>query len=170
MNKFILFILFLFIFFTTPCEGKNLIKKGDLAPDFQIIDSENQKFNLYQFKEKVILIEFLSTKCFACDYVVPDINRLYEKFNKSNVKIIGILFSDEIDSSAKLREFTESRNIKYPVYYTDSKNKKTYNVYSFPNFFILGDRKEIFQMFRGITKDTYGLLNREIENILTGSK
>lgn len=146
------------------------IKKGTIAPDFNFIDIENRTFSLYNFKEKVILIEFFSTKCFACDYVIPDINRLHEKFKRDSVRVIGVLFSDEIESTNKLKEFMQSRQITYPIYVADVKYKKTFGLYGFPNFLILNDKKEVVQMFRGITKDTFGLLNREIENLLTGNR
>lgn len=168
MNR--LLVLIIFFICLIPFKAESLLKKGDIAPDFLITDSENRRYNLYQFREKVILIQFLSTKCFACDYVIPDINRLYERFNKNNVKIMGILFNDEIDSPVKLKEFIENRQIKYPVYFTDKKIKKPYNIFGFPNFFILNEKKKIRQIFRGITKDTFGLLHREIENLLIERK
>jgi len=164
------FFLIISIFCLIPDLSYCLVKKGDKAPNFLIVDAENKTVNLYEFKEKVIIIEFLSTKCFACDYVIPDINRLYEKYNNSNVKIMGVLFRDEIDNADKLKEFKESRQIKYPLYVSDTNNKKHYNVYGFPNFFILNEKKEIVHIFRGITKDTFGLLNKEIEILLQGKK
>lgn len=167
--KKLVFNIFLFICLL-PLVTEGSIKKGTIAPDFNFIDIENRTFSLYNFKEKVILIEFFSTKCFACDYVIPDINRLYDKFKKDRVRVIGILFSDEIENTNKLKEFMQSRQITYPIYVADVKYKKTFGLYGFPNFLILNEKKEVVQMFRGITKDTFGLLNREIENLLTGNR
>lgn len=164
MKKIIITLLLFFFLFSN--EGQGALKKGDPAPDFNIIGIDSNSLNLYKFKSKVILIEFLSTKCFACDMVVPDINRLREKFSNDQLLIIGILFNDEISDYIKLYEFSKDRGIKYPIFFTDIKNKKLYNVFGFPNFFILNERKEIIQIYRGITRDTFGLLNTEIEKLL----
>ncbi len=166
MRKFLFFIIFIALLI--PNTAQSIVKKGDLAPDFTIIDTEGKSYRISQFKEKVILIEFLSVKCFACDYVIPDMNRLFEKYNGKNVKIIGVLFTDEVENTLKLKKFAEEKQIKYPLYTSDSKNKKLYNLYGFPNFFILNEKKIIVQLFRGITKDTFGLLDREIKKIFEG--
>lgn len=159
-------ILIFFTFFLIPQIGQSTIKKEDSAPDFSLITIDGKIVNLYQFNGKVIIIEFLSTKCFACDYIIPDINRFYEKFNGEAVQIIGVLFNNEIKNPEKLREFKKSKGIKYPVFISDSKTKKLYNIFGFPNFFILNDKKKIVQIYRGITNDMFGLLNKETEKLL----
>ncbi len=159
-------LLILFIFFLLSKEGQGALKKGDPAPDFKIRGTDNNVLNLYQFKSKVILIEFLSKKCFACDMVIPDINRLREKFSQDQLAIVGVLFDDEIDNASNLYAFSKERGINYAIYVTDMKTKKLYNVFGFPNFYILNEKKQIIQIYRGITKDTFGLLNREIEKLL----
>lgn len=162
MKKFLILILILLI----PQVGQSALKKSDSAPNFSLIDINSKPVELYQIKGRVILIEFLSNKCFACDYVIPDVNKLYEKFKNKNVQIIGIVFNDEIKETQKLIEFAKDRGIQYPLYIADAKIKKMYNVYGFPNFFILNEKKIVVQIYRGITQDTFGLLNKEIENLL----
>ncbi|MCX7988467.1 MAG: TlpA family protein disulfide reductase [Thermodesulfovibrio sp.] len=164
MKKFLIPLLLFILLFST--EGQGALKKGDSAPDFDITGVDGNSSNLYQFKGKVILIEFLSVKCFACDMVIPDINRLRDKFPNEQLTIIGVLFSDEISNINKLYDFAKDRGIKYPIYFADSKFKKLYNVFGFPNFFILNEKKQIIQIYRGITRDTFGLLNSDIEKVL----
>lgn len=164
MKKYLIFI-FLFLFLLSNQELEAL-KKNDPAPDFSLMGSEGEKKYLSQIKGKIILLEFLSTKCFACDMVIPDINRLYETYLNKDVRIIGVLFSNEIENVSKLKDFLINKEIKYPVYVADVRVKKTYNVFGFPNFFILNEKKQIVQIYRGITKDTFSLLNKEIERIL----
>jgi hypothetical protein len=98
--------------------------------------------------------------------VIPDINQIHEQFSNENLMVIGILFNDEVEDINKLKEFSKNKVIKYPLFIADVKVKKLYNVYGFPNFVILDEKKQIRQIYRGITKDTFGLLNREIEKIL----
>lgn len=149
---------------TTPAQGSP--KKGDPASDFSIVGQDGNVYRLSQFKSKVILIEFLSTKCFACDMVIPDINRLKEKFNTDELSIVGILFNDDIGDVQKLKEFSKSKEIRYPLYIGDKALKKNFNIYGFPNFIIINENKKIVQIYRGITKDMFGLLSKDIENLL----
>ena len=164
MKKFIIF--FLFFLFLFPKVGQGALKQGDLAPDFSSTCLDGKTLQLSQIKEKIIVIEFFSTKCFACDYVITDINRLYEKFNSKNVLIIGILFNDEVENTKKAAELIKNKEINYPVCISDVKVKKLFSIYGFPNFFILNEKRHILQIYRGITKDTFGLLNKEIEKLL----
>lgn len=164
MKFYILIVLFFILVFTNQSQGS--LKKGDPASDFSIIGQDGNIYHLSQFKSKVILIEFLSTKCFACDMVIPDINRLKEKFTADELSIVGILFNDDIGDVQKLKEFSESREIRYPLYIGDKALKKNFNIYGFPNFIILNEKKKIVQIYRGITKDMFGLLNNEIEILL----
>lgn len=164
MKKYLIFFfLFLFLFLN---QGWAVLKKNDIAPDFSLTGTDGKILYLSQIKCKVTLIEFISKKCFACDMVIPDINKLYEKYRNKNVQIIGVLFNDEVEDILKLKEFIVSREIKFPVFIADVKVKKNYSVFGFPNFFILNEKKQITQIYRGITKDTFGLLNKEIEKIL----
>lgn len=163
MKKFVIILFFFLLLF--PQSGQGALKKGSLAPDFYFISADGKIHKLSQIKAKVILIEFLSIKCFACDYVIPDINRLYDTFNKRNVDIISILFNDEVDNPAKLKSFIQEKGIKYPVFISDIKLKKIYSIYGFPNFFILNEKKQIVHIYRGITKDTFALLSKDIENL-----
>lgn len=169
MRKIFISIFLFFLIFLADAQGA--LKKGDPAPDFSITGVDGKAINLYDLKSKVILIEFLSIKCFTCDMVIPDLNRLRENFSESDLLIIGVFFTDEVENLKKLSDFSKDRGIKYPVYFADVKIKKVYNVYGFPNFFILNEKKHIVQSFRGITRDTYGLLKGEIEKIFNkGSK
>lgn len=163
MKRYLFFIFFFLLLFSNQLEA---LKKNDPAPDFSLMGSEGEKKYLSQIKGKIILLEFLSTKCFACDMVIPDINRLYETYLNKDVRIIGVLFSNEIENVSKLKDFLINKEIKYPVYVADVRVKKIYNVFGFPNFFILNEKKQIVQIYRGITKDTFSLLNKEIERIL----
>lgn len=160
--KKLLVIILLVIF---PQLGQAALNKGELAPNFFLTTQDGKNIELYQIRGKVILIEFLSNKCFACDYVIPDINSLYKKFKSEDVQIIGVLFNDEIKDTYKLTEFAKDRGIEYPLFIADVKVKKLYNVYGFPNFFILKN-KRIAQIYRGITKNTFELLNKDIDSLL----
>ncbi|MEN2994456.1 MAG: TlpA disulfide reductase family protein [Thermodesulfovibrio sp.] len=160
---FILIFLFLLII---PQQGQSSLKKGDFAPNFSFNGPNGESITLYQIRGNGIIIEFLSTKCFVCDYVVVDINRLYEKFKNRNIQIIGVLFNDEIKEPDKLIEYAKERGVRYPLFLSDVKVKKLFNIYGFPTFFILNKEKRIMQIYRGITQDTFGLLSKDIETLL----
>ncbi len=162
MKNFLIIIFILLI----PQVGQTTLKKGDVAPNFSLTAWNGENIEIYHLKGNGILIEFLSTKCFACDYVIPDINKLYEKFKHGSIQIIGILFNDEIKEPQELLEFAKVKGIQYPLFLCDVKIKKLYNIYGFPNFFILNKEKKIVQIYRGITKDTFGLLSKDIDILM----
>lgn len=159
-------ILIFFIVLISFSESQGALKKGDPAPDFSIIGQDGKTYNLSQFKSKVVLIKFMSIKCFACDLVIPDINMLNEKFSKEDLIIVGVFLNDEIEDFQGLIQYSKNKGIKYPLYIGDRNLKKQYNLFGFPNFIIINEKKQIVQIYRGITRDTFGLLSKEIDLII----
>jgi peroxiredoxin len=71
-------------------ENREILKKGDIAPDFYLKNIKNEYLSLRNFKDSVVYISFWMTGCKPCIKEFPEENRLVDVFKNEKVKIISI--------------------------------------------------------------------------------
>jgi len=121
--------LILFIFLITNAIGKELpeIKNIVIHKDLKtydnliFLDKNDQKIDIKNFKEKLILLNFWATWCEPCKEEMPSLDRLQNNPKLSNLKIFAINISQE--NLEKVNDFLEELNIKNLEPYFD--NPKT---------------------------------------------
>ncbi len=62
----------------SPGEWVKSVAVGDLAPDFQLEDTEGNKVSLSDLRGKVVLVNFWATWCPPCIEEMPSMERLNE--------------------------------------------------------------------------------------------
>ena len=73
------------------------LKKSIVASDFELqnMDEENKK--LSDYRGQVVLLNFWATWCPPCIREMPSMERLHQKINAKNFKVIAINQMEEID-------------------------------------------------------------------------
>ncbi|HEY4952392.1 MAG TPA: TlpA disulfide reductase family protein, partial [Verrucomicrobiae bacterium] len=101
------------------------------APDFQLLTVDGKKFQLSDFRGKVVLINFWTTWCTACVSEMPELIALQNKF-KDKVVIVGVSldFVPDDDEPPDAKKLTvaalneihdkvvrtiQTRGINYPI-------------------------------------------------------
>ena len=110
--------LILFIFLITNAAGKelteikNIVVHKDLKTYDNLIflDKNDQKIDIKNFKEKLVLLNFWATWCEPCKEEMPSLDRLQNNPKLSNLKIFAINISQE--NLEKVNDFLEELNIK----------------------------------------------------------
>lgn len=74
------------------------------AQDFSATDLDGQNYNLNDFKGKVVLLTFWSTRCAICQSEIPDLNRLSQKFSGKDVVFIGLTMENEMKVAPYLKK------------------------------------------------------------------
>ena len=64
-------------------------------------------------KGKVLILNFFATWCGPCRQEIPDLIRIYERFQDKGLEIIGVSLDQE--GEAVLRPFIKRYGITYPV-------------------------------------------------------
>ena len=123
MKLLIIFIYLVTINFSHAFEKpglKNLviIKNPKLYKDVTFMDINQKNVNLYDFKGKLIILNFWATWCAPCKEEMPSLDDLQSNTRLNNLKIFPINIGQEDPSKTKL--FFEELNVKNLDIYIDA--------------------------------------------------
>jgi thiol-disulfide isomerase/thioredoxin len=134
----------------------SLIKANKIAPNFTLPYAEsNEKLTRINLKGNVVLLDFWIKNCGICISSVPKINALINKYEKRNLKTIGI---NVLDNSVNIEQFYSNNKPLFKTVLGNTKVKEAYGIDGFPAFVII-DKAGIV-MYAGEFDE------KKIENIL----
>ena len=118
--------LIIFIFLITNVvakelpEIKNIVIHKDLKTYNNLIflDKNDEKIDIENFKEKIVLLNFWATWCEPCKEEMPSLDRLQNNPKLNNLKIFAINISQE--NLEKVNNFFNELNIKNLEPYFDA--------------------------------------------------
>jgi peroxiredoxin len=79
--------------------------------DFTLTELTGKKWTLKELRGKVVLVNFWATWCPPCRKEMPDLETLYQQFQKQNFVILAI--SDE--DAGKVKPFIAKQKVTYPI-------------------------------------------------------
>lgn len=135
MKKMILILFAAGIFSLNTC-----FADGSPAPDFTLSDLNGNKVTLSSQKGKVVFLDFWATWCPPCRASIPEVEKLYEKYESKNVAFFGV--NVENDPSA-VKDFVAKKGIKYTVLLGDDKVSRAYEIHGIPTFYIIDQKGNI---------------------------
>jgi peroxiredoxin len=105
------------------------------------------KFTLSQFKGKVVLVDFWSTKCGPCLKEIPSMRKAYERLKDKGYEIIGISLNYEKET---LTGFLKKEKMPWLLAFSgkgwDDDTKNLYNIFSIPSTWLV-DKKGTLRYF-----------------------
>ncbi len=113
MRKLTLLILIMFGFFT-----KSIAQYDKLATEFSFKALEGNTINLSQYKDKVIVVVNVASKCgFTSQY--EDLQTLWERYKKIGLIVVGVPsnnFRQEPGNNKEIKDFCETTfGIDFPI-------------------------------------------------------
>ncbi len=85
---------------------------GNHAPTFTAVSMRGKTFSLEDFKGKVVVMNFWSTKCAACEYETEALNNLVETFKGEEVVFLGFAH----DGQPRIEQFLKKKPFKYEIF------------------------------------------------------
>jgi len=144
------FLSLMGIILLPACQGNADPSK---APDFTLLNLQDESVNLSKYKGQVVLINFFSTNCPPCRVEIPDFIRLQDQYGSKGFAVIGI----SVDQNGKriLPGFVQALRINYPILLATSKVIRDYgNIYALPASFLIDKNHLILKHYTGmVTKD-----------------
>ena len=107
------------------------VKENKKAPMFKLIGTKNTKFDLKNFKGKLVIYFYPKDDTPGCTLETKDFSKLYKKFKKAKCEVVGVS-KDSIESHEKFKK-------KYRVPFEllsdpDLKMHKKYGVWGVKTF------------------------------------
>jgi thiol-disulfide isomerase/thioredoxin len=88
--------------------------KGKPFPAFKMVDSKGKAVTNKSLKGKVVLIDFWATWCGPCKMGMPTMQRLYAKFRKQGLVVIGAdVLENGKDAATKGFAYAKSQKLSY---------------------------------------------------------
>jgi peroxiredoxin len=129
---------------------KRLAIGGEPIP-FEVKDMEGKTLSLEKFKGKVVLLDFWATWCGPCRQEMPNVKRVYKKYNKSGFEIVGISLDSRLD---QVQSYIKKHEVSWPNHF-DGKGwgngvAQKYKVSSIPATYLIDRQGKIrYKALRG---------------------
>ena len=145
------------------------------AIDFELKDQYGKTHKLSDYKGKVVFLNFWATWCPPCKMEMPDIQKIYEKYEKQGEKTEVVVLSvvapntqDERDVEG-IKAFLEENGYTYPVLMDDGGYTfGAYRISSLPTTFMIDKEGNVFGYVQGgLTQEA---MESIIEQTITGKR
>lgn len=125
-------------------------KKTVQLPEFSVVDMNGKTHNNDTVKGKYLVVNFWATWCPPCLKEIPAFVEFYDK-NSDTVEILGMDY--EQANKEKIREFTDTFMVNYPIILSDSNNqsqfKKFGDVVGMPTTIVYAPDGSLVDYFMG---------------------
>lgn len=96
-----------------PFEHDYLVKIGDKAPDFKIVEDGGKEYMLSDLKGNVVMLQFTASWCGVCRKEMPFIEKeIWQVAKGDGLKVIGI---DRDEPLETVKSFKKQVGVSYPL-------------------------------------------------------
>lgn len=107
----------------------------EVAPDFVRSDLGGRPLRLYQFRGRIVLLNFWATWCGPCIEEIPTFSRWQRRFGDAGLQVIGVSMDDDADD---VRRFIAKHGVPYPVVMGDAKLGELFGgIFGLPQSFLI---------------------------------
>ncbi len=123
-------------YITTNLPTTASVVAGEVAPDFQLEDTEGNQVSLAALRGKVVLVNFWATWCPPCREEMPSMERLNEVMAGEDFVMLAI--NTEQKGRTVVPAFLKKTPYTFPILFDDKEVvQNLYGVYKFPESFVI---------------------------------
>lgn len=144
--------------------GKRTKKSNFLnkkAPDWILVDADNNTIALKNLKSKVLLLQFTSVSCGPCKASIPFLKQLQTEYVLEDFDFVAI--ETNTKNSNVLKNYQHRNRFDYKFLMSNKEVNKHYQVQAVPVFFILNENRIIRNVIHGYSKDS---VDKQIRNAI----
>lgn len=156
----VFFALFFYPFYSWSA------KPGDTAPDclLPFLAEENQSVSLYQFKGKVLFLDFWASWCPPCEKSFPFLDQLYQQYHSQGLEIIAVNLDEEKKDALK---FVNDHPVKFSIVHdSEGDCPEKYQARAMPSSYIIDKSGTIRHVNYGFLSSEESELSRQVASLL----
>lgn len=132
----VLIVAIAFSVYATATKDKvALLKQGDKAPDFTLVDLNGETHKLSDYKGQGVFLNFWGTWCKPCEKEMPAMDRQYAVFKEQGVQTLAVNIAE---TDFEVKNFVDRYELRFPVVIDKTGDvKKQYNIGPLPATFLV---------------------------------
>lgn len=128
-------------------EKHDILKVGDVAPDFELVDLDGNSHQLSDYKGQGVFLNFWGTWCAPCKKEMPAMGRQYQVYKDQGVQVLAVNIAE---SDLKVRTFAEQYGMTFPTLIDTSKSvMQSYNIRPLPTTLLINQEGKIVKIITG---------------------
>lgn len=128
-------------------EKHDILKVGDFAPDFALVDLDGESHQLSDYKGQGVFLNFWGTWCAPCKKEMPAMGRQYQVYKDQGVQVLAVNIAE---SDMKVRTFAEQYGMTFPTLIDTTKSvMQAYNVKPLPTTLLINPDGKIVKIITG---------------------
>ncbi|WP_019414657.1 thiol-disulfide oxidoreductase ResA [Paenisporosarcina sp. TG20] len=128
-------------------EQSGVLKIGDAAPDFTLVDLNGKQHQLSDYKGQGVFINFWGTWCKPCEKEFPLIEKQYQVYKDQGVQILAVNIAQ---SDFEVRKYAEQRNLTFPIVIDKTRSvMDAYNIRPLPTTILVNPQGKIVKIITG---------------------
>lgn len=138
-----------FLFAASPLQTEI----GELATNFTLLDLENRKISLSEFRGRQIILFFWTTWCPYCRKELRQLDALHRELSKDGVEILAINVDEPID---RVQRFIKNISFSYKVLLDrDSTVARDYGILGVPTYIFIDKEGRIVSYDHYFSQEKY---------------
>ncbi|MBX7054187.1 MAG: TlpA family protein disulfide reductase [Pyrinomonadaceae bacterium] len=104
-------ILLIAALFAAPTFAQNMLRVGDMSPQFAAPGLNDTFYDLAAMRNQVVLVTFWSTKCEICRHEIPQLNQFKKRFEGRGVVFLAVT----MESESRVEPFLRSNKFDFSI-------------------------------------------------------
>ena len=137
---------------------------GTVAPDFTLRSSLGKNLKLSEYRGQVVMVNFWATWCAPCRQEMPELNRLYEQYQRVGFVLLGVNVDDNPKAA---QELSAQLGVRFPVLFDSAKQVSgRYDIDAMPSTLLLDRSGTVRYLHRGYRRGVEKEYEEKIRELL----
>ena len=140
------------------------IAPSSMAPDFTLRTMGGPNLRLQEQRGRVVMVNFWATWCGPCRQEMPQLNRLYEKYQSSGFVLLGVNVDDDSRNAA---DVANKLSLKFPVLLdTDKVVSHLYDLRTMPSTVLIDRDGKVRYVHPGYVQGYEQVYEQQVRELL----